>query len=164
MKLRILALAATVTALVACNAGGGNSGSVKVGLSSDDNVKFSYMLGTQFGMQVNNIGTQLELSADDAEFNSGIADGNRVMGDTAFKIKYPDSVMRNISQMMQGRAMALRAANQPLPKPDSTADSTQANVAQQHPAKPAPLSAEKIGKVSYLLGVQFGAQFASIAK
>lgn len=160
MKLRAIALAAAATALVACNAQ--KTENVKVGLDAKDEVKIAYLLGTQFGMQLQNISEQqLEFPVDDATFFAAIDDGYKMVKDTAFKIKYSDSVMTTIAMSMNSRARALQASKMPLPP---KADSSDTAAAPKAPEKPAPFTAEQSSKASYLLGVQFGAQVASLSE
>jgi len=149
MKLRAIALAAAATALVACNAQ--KSENVKVGLDAKDEVKIAYLLGTQFGMQLQNISEQqLEFPVDEATFFAAVDDGYKMVKDTAFKIKYSDSVMSSIAMSMNNRARALQASKMPLPP---KADSTDTAAAPKAPEKPAPFTAEQASNASYLLGV-----------
>ncbi|MBS7391682.1 redoxin family protein [Hallerella succinigenes] len=160
MKLRSIALVAATTALVACNTQ--KTENVKVGLNDKDEVKIAYMLGTQFGMQVQNITkNQLEFPLDEATFSAAVDDGYKMVKDTAFKIKYSDSVMTGIAMMMNSRARAFQALKMPLPPKK---DSTDTAAAPKAPEKPAPLTAEQASDASYLLGVQFGAQIASLSE
>lgn len=161
MKFRHFALTATAFALAACNGNSGKSG-VEVGLLSSDEIKISYMLGTQFGNQLTGVQSQLEFTANLPEFESGILDGNKMVRDTAAKenpLKYPDSVMNEIARGMQNRAMSIQMANIPQPKKDST-DTVKASV----PEKPAAMTSDEADRASYLMGVQFGAQFASLSE
>lgn len=161
MKLRVIALAATATVLVACNAQ--KSENVKVGLDAKDEVKIAYLLGSQFGMQLQNISEQqLEFPVDDATFYTALDDGYKMIKDTSFKIKYSDSIMTTIAMSMNERARALQAFKMPLPP--KKADSTDTAAAPKAPEKPAPFTAEQASKASYLLGVQFGAQVASLSE
>lgn len=160
MKFRHFALTATAFALAACNGNSGKNG-VEVGLLSSDEIKISYMIGTQFGHQLMGVQSQLEFTANPAEFESGILDGNRMVRDTVSKaspLKYPDSVMNEISGGMRNRAMSIQMAKMPLPKKDST-DTVKVPV----PEKPAAMTADEANRASYLMGVQFGMQFASIS-
>ncbi len=156
-----MALAAAATVLIACNLQD-KSDTFKIGQDSDDTAKIAYMLGVQFGRQTYGI-TQnaLEFTLDDREFNNAIVDGAKMVTDSGFKIKYPDSSMMQIVMMMNSRASALQAAKAPLP---AKKDSTDSTAAPKLPEKPAPMTAEQANKASYLLGVQFGQQFASISK
>ncbi len=160
MKFRHFALTATAFALAACNGNSGKNG-VEVGLLSSDEIKISYMIGTQFGNQLMGVQSQLEFTANPTEFESGILDGNRMVRDTVSKaspLKYPDSVMNEISVGMRNRAMSIQMAKMPLPKKDST-DTVKVPV----PEKPAAMTADEANRASYLMGVQFGMQFASIS-
>ncbi len=160
MKFRHFALTATAFALAACNGNSGKNG-VEVGLLSSDEIKISYMIGTQFGHQLMGVQSQLEFTANPTEFESGILDGNRMVRDTVSKaspLKYPDSVMNEISGGMRNRAMSIQMAKMPLPKKDST-DTVKVPV----PEKPAAMTADEANRASYLMGVQFGMQFASIS-
>lgn len=160
MKFRHFALTATAFALAACNGNSGKNG-VEVGLLSSDEIKISYMIGTQFGHQLVGVQSQLEFTANPTEFESGILDGNRMVRDTVSKaspLKYPDSVMNEISGGMRNRAMSIQMAKMPLPKKDST-DTVKVPV----PEKPAAMTADEANRASYLMGVQFGMQFASIS-
>ena len=157
MKFRTVALMASVAAFVACNST--DKASVQIGPDAQDDVKTAYMLGSQFGNQLYMVETkQLELTIDEPEFFSALDEGYTMVTDSAFKIKYSDSIMVTIAQGMNSRAQSIMAANAPLPKKDST-DTT---VSVKAPAKPDPMSAEQTNRASYLLGVQFGSQFGSI--
>ena len=161
MKLRSIALAAAATALVACNAQ--KTENVKVDLDAKDEIKIAYLLGSQFGMQLQNVSEQqLEFPVDDATFFAAIDDGYKMIKDTSFKIKYSDSVMTTIAASMNSRARALQAAKMPLPP--KSLDSTDTAAAPKAPEKPAPFTAEQASNASYLLGVQFGAQVASLSE
>ena len=160
MKLRTLAFAASAAALSvslsACNSG--KSESVKVDSNAADDVKMAYILGSQFGAQTYTVETeQLEFKMDEAEFYAALEDGFKMVTDTAFKIKHPDSVMASIAQSMNTRARSIMMAKMPQFKQDSTD-----TVTVKAPKKPGPMPSEMIKDASYLLGVQFGAQFASI--
>ncbi len=160
MKFRHFALTATAFALAACNGNSGKNG-VEVGLLSSDEIKISYMIGTEFGNQLMGVQSQLEFTANPTEFESGILDGNRMVRDTVSKaspLKYSDSVMNEISVGMRNRAMSIQMAKMPLPKKDST-DTVKVPV----PEKPAAMTADEANRASYLMGVQFGMQFASIS-
>ena len=157
MKFRTVALMASVAAFVACNST--DKASVQIGPDAQDDVKTAYMLGSQFGNQLYMVETkQLEFTIDEPEFFSAVDEGYKMVTDSAFKIKYSDSIMVTIAQGMNSRAQSIMAANAPLPKKDST-DTT---VSVKAPAKPDPMSAEQTNRASYLLGVQFGSQFGSI--
>ena len=157
MKFRTVALMASVAAFVACNST--DKVSVQIGPDAQDDVKTAYMLGSQFGNQLYMVETkQLEFTIDEPEFFSAVDEGYKMVTDSAFKIKYSDSIMVTIAQGMNSRAQSIMAANAPLPKKDST-DTT---VSVKAPAKPDPMSAEQTNRASYLLGVQFGSQFGSI--
>lgn len=157
MKFRTVALMASVAAFVACNST--DKASVQIGPDAQDDVKTAYMLGSQFGNQLYMVETkQLEFTIDEPEFFSAVDEGYKMVTDSAFKIKYSDSIMVTIAQGMNSRAQSIMAANAPLPKKDST-DTT---VSVKAPAKPDPMSAEQANRASYLLGVQFGSQFGSI--
>lgn len=161
MKFRHVALAATAFALAACNGNNGKNG-VEVGLLSSDEIKISYMLGTQFGSQLAGVQSQLEFTVNPSEFESGILDGNKMVRDTVAKespLKYPDSVMNGIARGMQNRAIFIQMASMPQPKKDST-DTVNAPV----PEKPLPMTSDEANRASYLMGVQFGAQFASLSE
>ncbi|WP_288800398.1 FKBP-type peptidyl-prolyl cis-trans isomerase N-terminal domain-containing protein [uncultured Fibrobacter sp.] len=157
MKFRTVALMASVATFVACNST--DKASVQIGPDAQDDVKTAYMLGSQFGNQLYMVETkQLEFTIDEPEFFSAVDEGYKMVTDSAFKIKYSDSIMVTIAQGMNSRAQSIMAANAPLPKKDST-DTT---VSVKAPAKPDPMSAEQANRASYLLGVQFGSQFGSI--
>lgn len=163
MKIRYLALSAAA-ALVACNSGTENGkSSVKVGLDSADDVKIAYMLGSQFAQQLSIASNQLDFTVNDSEFGSGMIDGNKMVlsaDDEKSPIKYPDSVMSSIAREMQIRAGAIQASKMPPPPKKDSLD-TLAPKAPEHPGK---MASEQVLRASYLLGVQFGAQFASISK
>lgn len=161
MKFRHLMLCAAAGVLAACNGESGKD-AVRVDLSSDDEIKMSYVVGTQFGYQFMGIESQLEFSVEKPEFEKGLVDGDRMVRDTAAEknpLKYPDSVMNVIAREMQNRAMAIQAAKMPAPKTDSTDTASRAL-----PQKPGPMASDEALRASYLLGVQFGAQFSSLAK
>ena len=144
MKLRSIALVAATTALVACNTQ--KTENVKVGLNDKDEVKIAYMLGTQFGMQVQNITkNQLEFPLDEATFSAAVDDGYKMVKDTAFKIKYSDSVMTGIAMMMNSRARAFQALKMPLPPKK---DSTDTAAAPKAPETQAPLPAAQASAAS----------------
>lgn len=161
MKFRHLMLCASAAALAACNGGNGKD-AVNVGPASDDEIKIAYVVGTQFGYQFMGAETQLEFSIEKSEFENGMLDGNKMVLDTAAKenpLKYPDSAMNGIARDMQNRAMAIQMAKMPAPKKDSTD-----TVARSLPEKPGPMTSDEALRASYLLGVQFGAQFSSLSK
>lgn len=162
MKIRYLALSAAAASIVACNAGNGNE-SVQISLDSGDDVKIAYMLGSQFAMQLSAASNQLDFTPDDSEFGAGILDGNKMILDTAQSgsaLKFSDSVMSSIAREMQTRAVAIQASRMPPPPKKDSLDTA----AQKLPEKPGAMSSEQVLRASYLLGVQFGAQFASLSK
>lgn len=161
MKLRPIALAAATTVFVACNLQD-KSDTFQISPNSDDASKIAYMLGVQIGRQTYDIAQNaLEFTLDNQEFHEAIGDGAKLVTDSGFQIKYPDSAMMQIAMMMNSRAGAIQAAKAPLPVKK---DSTDSAAAPKQPEKPSPMTAEQANKASYLLGVQFGQQFASISK
>lgn len=161
MKFRHFALTATAFALAACN-GNSERNKVEVGLLSSDEVKISYTVGTQLGNQLKGVQSQLDFAVKVSEFENGILDGNRMVRDTSAtgnSLKYPDSVMNEIARGMQNRAMSIQMAKMPQPKKDST-DTSKA----PQPEMPAAMTSEEASRASYLMGVQFGAQFASLSE
>lgn len=164
MKFRYVALTALAVALSACNENANEKIAVNVDNASADEVKMAYMLGTQFGGQYAAIEKQLDFSMDASEFKAGLFDGNRMVRDTSGKtnlLRFPDSVMNSIALGMQSRALAIQAARMPQPKVEKDSADT---VSKPAPQMPEAMKPEEKTRASYLIGVQFGAQFASLSE
>ncbi len=158
MNLKKFAFAAASISLIACNTQVKDQ--VNITPDAKDEVKIAYLLGSQAGLQLHNLSqNQLEFSIEEPTFFSAIGDGFKMANDSAFTLKHPDSVMQATANMMNDRSRALYAFKNFKPQKDSSD-----TIPVKAPEKPAPMTTEEQNKASYLLGVQFGTQFAAITK
>ncbi|MBR3851042.1 MAG: redoxin domain-containing protein [Fibrobacter sp.] len=181
MKSKYFALGACALALTACDMLGGPK-QVTIGPNSTDEQKFAYMLGAQFGGQnFTMIPRQVGAELYEDEVVQGIYDNIKAEKDTTFKMQVPADSMQAIGARFSAKA---RERMEKM-KPDSAAI---ANINGDHlkmqaymdsmskampvEAAPAPTrapvtlgdAASDNQKFSYMIGVQFGAQFQSIGK
>ena len=181
MKSKYFALGACVLALTACDMQGSPKQAV-IGPNSTDEQKFAYMLGAQFGGQnFTMIPRQVGAELYEDEVVQGIYDNIKAEKDTNFKMQVPADSMQAVGARFSAKA---RERMEKM-KPDSAAI---ANINGDHlkmqaymdsmsktmpvEAAPAPAKAPvTLGatasdnqKFSYMIGVQFGAQFQSIGK
>ena len=182
MKSKYFALGACALALAACDMLGGSKQAV-IGPNSTDEQKFAYMLGAQFGGQnFTMIPRQVGSELYEDELVQGIYDNIKAEKDTNFKMQIPADSMQAVGARFSAKARERIEKT----KPDSA---TIANVIQGDHLKmqaymdsvtkampieaaPVPTKAPvKLGadandnqKFSYMIGVQFGAQFQSIGK
>ena len=179
MKSKFFALGACALALTACDMQGSSKPAV-IGPNSTDDQKFAYMLGAQFGGQnFTMIPRQVGSELYEDELVQGIYDNIKAEKDTTFKMQVPADSMQAVGARFSARA---RERMEKM-KPDSAAI---ANINGDHlkmqaymdsmskvmpvEAAPAPTkapvtlgeAASDIQKFSYMIGVQFGAQFQSI--
>ncbi|MBR2198183.1 MAG: redoxin domain-containing protein [Fibrobacter sp.] len=182
MKSKIFAFGACALALTACDMPG-VSKQAAIGPNSTDDQKFAYMLGAQFGGQnFTMIPRQVGAELYEDEVVQGIYDNIKAEKDTNFKMQVPADSMQAVGARFSAKARERIEKT----KPDSA---TIANVIQGDHLKmqayvdsmtkimpieaaPVPTKAPvKLGadasdnqKFSYMIGVQFGAQFQSIGR
>ena len=181
MKFKYFAFGACALALAACDMQGGPK-QASIGPNSTDEQKFAYMLGAQFGGQnFTMIPRQVGSELYEDELVQGIYDNIKAEKDTNFKMQVPADSM----QAVGARFSMIARERMEKTRPDSATlasfEGDQAKVraymdsvtkAQPIEAAPVPTKASvTLGadandnqKFSYMIGVQFGAQFQSIGK
>lgn len=182
MKSKYFALGACALALAACDMLGGSKQAV-IGPNSTDEQKFAYMLGAQFGGQnFTMIPRQVGSELYEDELVQGIYDNIKAEKDSSFKMQIPADSMQTVGARFSAKARErIEKA-----KPDSAAivnviqgdhlkmQAYMDSVTKAMPIEAAPVPTKapvKLGadandnqKFSYMIGVQFGAQFQSIGK
>ena len=182
MKSKYFALGACALALAACDMLGGSKQAV-IGPNSTDEQKFAYMLGAQFGGQnFTMIPRQVGSELYEDELVQGIYDNIKAEKDSSFKMQIPADSMQTVGARFSAQARErIEKA-----KPDSAAivnviqgdhlkmQAYMDSVTKAMPIEAAPVPTKapvKLGadandnqKFSYMIGVQFGAQFQSIGK
>ena len=181
MKSKIFALGACALALTACDMQSSSKPAV-IGPNSTDDQKFAYMLGAQFGGQnFTMIPRQVGSELYEDELVQGIYDNIKAEKDTTFKMQIPADSMQAVGTRFSAKARERMEKT----RPDSAAIASingdhlkmQAyvdSVNKAMPIEPAPVPTKapvKLGadasdnqKFSYMIGVQFGAQFLSIGR
>lgn len=181
MKSKYFALGACALALTACDMQGTPKQAV-IGPNSTDEQKFAYMLGAQFGGQnFTMIPRQVGSELHEDVVVQAVYDFIKSEKDTTFKMQVPADSM----QAVGSRFSVIARERMEKTRPDSATlagfGGDQAKIrayvdsvtkAMPIEAAPAPTkatvtlgnAATDIQKFSYLIGMQFGAQFQSIGK
>ena len=181
MKSKIFAFGACALALVACDMQS-TPKAVAVGPNSTDEQKFAFMLGAQFGGQnFTMIPRQVGEELDQDAVVQGIFDNFKAEKDTNFKPQVPADSMQAVgarySQVARERMEKTRPDSATLASFEGDNMKIRAymdSVTKSMPIKPAPVpqkasvtlgaNATDNQKFSYMIGMQFGAQFVSISK
>lgn len=83
---------------------------VTINAQSSDNAKFSYLIGMQFGNQLNAIGGQFDTSLDEDYFILGIKEAAAKVKDTTLTLQLPQDSLAAVGQRYQQKAQELRQA------------------------------------------------------
>lgn len=180
MKSKIFAFGACALAMVACDMLGSSKQAV-IGPNSTDEQKFAYMLGAQFGGQnFTMIPRQVGEELDQDVLVQGIFDNFKAEKDSNFKPQVPGDSMQAVGARYTTKARERMEKT----RPDSATiasfegDNTKIraymdSVTKAMPVQAAPVpkkAAVTLGanatdnqKFSYMIGMQFSAQFISIS-
>ena len=181
MKSKFFAFGACALALTACDMQG-TPKQATIGPNSTDEQKFAYMLGAQFGGQnFTMIPRQVGKELHEDVVVQAVYDFIKAEKDTTFKMQVPSDSMQSVGSRFSVIARERMEKTRPDSATLASFEGDQAKVraymdsvtkAMSIEVAPAPTKtpvklgadASDIQKFSYLIGMQFGAQFQSIGK
>lgn len=83
---------------------------VTITAETNDNIKFSYLLGLQFGNQILAIGRQFETELDQDYFILGVKESAAKVKDSSFVLQLPQDSLAAVGQRYQQKAQDMRQA------------------------------------------------------
>lgn len=78
--------------------------------STSQNVKFSYLVGLQFGNNLRNLSAQFDTEFDAGYFELGMRDAAKAASDTTFKLQLPKDSLDSISVRYRAKMDSIREA------------------------------------------------------
>jgi len=83
---------------------------VTITAESSDNMKFSYLIGLQFGNQLVSIGNQFETEFDQDYFILGVKESVAKVADSTYTLQLPQDSLTAVGQRYQQKAQEIRQA------------------------------------------------------
>ncbi len=102
--------------------------SVVINDATSDNIKFSYLMGLQFGNQLVAIGSQFQTELDEDVFIQGVKESAAKVKDSTFVLSLPQDSLAAVGQRFQQKGQELREAA--MKKQQEEMDKVKAAVAE----------------------------------